>query len=82
MNEAQLRATFISLGTYQPFSCQYCRDRDNFVSGPHSHECTICSKPALWGWYTVPRCEAHRMIEQGGAMPNVLWGSALRENAE
>jgi hypothetical protein len=79
MNEVQLRTTFSSLGTYQPFPCSYCRERGNFVSGLHSHDCTVCGSRALWGWYTVPRCEAHRMAEQGGTMPDMPWGTRLRE---
>lgn len=56
---AELRAIFESAGAYQPFDCAYCAERDNFVSGPHSHECSVCGGHATYGWYTEPRCAGH-----------------------
>lgn len=52
-----LRAAFAHIGMTEPFSCAYCEERGNLVSGPHSHVCAKCGGKAIYGWYTKPRCE-------------------------
>lgn len=63
---SELIELFRQAGIYRPFRCAHCEARGNFVSGPHSHDCEVCGKPARWGWYTQPRCEEHRTAEQRG----------------
>lgn len=62
----RLRSVFRMASTLFPFRCDECTSKGFFVSGPHGHTCTICGEKACWGFYTTPRCEAHRTPEQGG----------------
>lgn len=56
-SEAELIDIMKSAGLYEPFDCSYCRAKDNFVSGPHSHICSECGGHAIWGWYARPLCD-------------------------
>ncbi len=55
--EAELRKIFEDAGMYQPFECKQCSDNDFFISGPHSHICRQCGRPAIYGFYTTPLCQ-------------------------
>lgn len=41
------------------FSCEYCAQHNNLVSGQHSHKCFWCGEEAVYGWYTHPLCSKH-----------------------
>ncbi len=59
---------FIDTGDYlddPAIKCAECARAGNWISGVHSHVCRICGDRAYWGWYTEPRCEVHRTLEQG-----------------
>lgn len=55
----ELREIFSSAGCYAPFRCVECEVAGNFISGPHSHKCSVCGERASYGWYTTPLCIEH-----------------------
>ena len=56
MEEKELIEIFSRAGLYEKFDCKECRDRDVFVSGPHSHVCADCGERAYYHFYQTPRC--------------------------
>lgn len=47
-------------------------------------KCQVCPAPAQWGFYTTPRCYAHRLAEQGGRRvkaKTLMLGSGVPDDA-
>jgi hypothetical protein len=59
MTSEQIANLFRIAGTLRPFECTECEGRGLFVSGPHSHVCSVCGERAYYGFYTTPLCVKH-----------------------
>ena len=46
------------------YRCSYCEKQGIGVTGIHSHICAICGEKAIYGWYTKPRCENCRYVQE------------------